>query len=153
MNQPIQKSYRDWNTGWPENSWEVTEPAISYQSAYLRLLASFSEEDVVSIGERSGGSDHRTYSNVRIESTAPNPFTRSSRIVLDLVQSTHIDLAIFDTRGRRVSLLIDQTLSAGRHRLAWRGSTSDGRRVAAGNYYLRLTDGEATQIRKISLIR
>ncbi len=39
FNQPLQKSYLDWNTGWPENSWEVTEPAIYYQAAYLRLLS------------------------------------------------------------------------------------------------------------------
>ncbi len=39
--QPAQKSYRDWNTGWPQNSWEVTEPAIGYQGRYVRLLAAF----------------------------------------------------------------------------------------------------------------
>ncbi|HMQ50303.1 MAG TPA: glycoside hydrolase family 9 protein [Saprospiraceae bacterium] len=38
-NQPITKSYLDWNTGWPENSWEISEPAIYYQSAYIRLLS------------------------------------------------------------------------------------------------------------------
>lgn len=37
--QPPQKAYRDWNTGWPENAWEVTEPAIYYQAAYIQLLA------------------------------------------------------------------------------------------------------------------
>lgn len=38
-NQPLQKSYLDFNTSWPQNSWEITEPAIYYQAAYLRLLA------------------------------------------------------------------------------------------------------------------
>ena len=37
--QPSQKSYLDFNDGWPESSWEITEPAIYYQAAYLRLLA------------------------------------------------------------------------------------------------------------------
>lgn len=41
MNQPVQKSYLDWNTAWPENSWEVTECHIPYQAAYVRLLAEF----------------------------------------------------------------------------------------------------------------
>ena len=40
-NQPPQKSYKDWNTSYPENSWEVTENAISYQSAFARLLSKF----------------------------------------------------------------------------------------------------------------
>lgn len=42
MFQPIQKCYRDWNTGWPENSWEITECHIPMQAAYVRLLAEFS---------------------------------------------------------------------------------------------------------------
>ena len=37
-NQPAQKSFKAWNTSWPENSWELTEPGIYTQAAYLRLL-------------------------------------------------------------------------------------------------------------------
>ena len=40
-NQPPEKSYLDFSTGWPLNSWQITEPDIGYQAAYLRLLASF----------------------------------------------------------------------------------------------------------------
>ncbi|MFT4762597.1 MAG: endoglucanase [Paraglaciecola sp.] len=40
--QPIQKSYKDWNTTYPENSWEITENAIYYQAAYVQLLAAYS---------------------------------------------------------------------------------------------------------------
>lgn len=39
-NQPALKSYKDWNTSWPQNSWSVTEPAIYYQAAYLFLFSS-----------------------------------------------------------------------------------------------------------------
>ncbi len=44
QNQPIQKSYKDWNTSWPENSWELTEPAIYTQAAYIKLLSKFASE-------------------------------------------------------------------------------------------------------------
>ena len=37
--QPHQKAYKDWNTDWPENSYEITEPAIYYQAPYVMLLA------------------------------------------------------------------------------------------------------------------
>lgn len=37
--EPAMKSYLDWNTGFPQNSWEITEPAIYYQAAYIRNLA------------------------------------------------------------------------------------------------------------------
>ena len=41
VGQPPQKSYRDWNAGWPDSSWAVTEPGIYYQAAYVKLLSAF----------------------------------------------------------------------------------------------------------------
>jgi endoglucanase len=38
-NQPPQKAYKDWNTGYPENSWEISEPAIYSNASYVMLLA------------------------------------------------------------------------------------------------------------------
>lgn len=42
--QPAQKAHLDFNTGWapePEYdmSWAVTEPAVYYQAAYVKLLS------------------------------------------------------------------------------------------------------------------
>ncbi|HWA00573.1 MAG TPA: glycoside hydrolase family 9 protein [Caulobacterales bacterium] len=39
--QPAQKSYADFNTGWPIDSWEVTEPDVGYQANYVLLLSKF----------------------------------------------------------------------------------------------------------------
>jgi len=39
--QPAEKSYKDFNTGWPLDSWSVTEPSDGYQVAYIRLLSKF----------------------------------------------------------------------------------------------------------------
>jgi endoglucanase len=39
--QPKQKSYKDFNTSWPLNSWEVTENSCGYQISYIRLLSKF----------------------------------------------------------------------------------------------------------------
>lgn len=41
QNQPTQKCYKDWNTGWPQNSWEISENAIYSQAAYSRLVCDF----------------------------------------------------------------------------------------------------------------
>ncbi len=38
--QPIQKSFKEWNTGWPQNSWSITENSIYVQASYLSLLSS-----------------------------------------------------------------------------------------------------------------
>jgi endoglucanase len=41
LNQPIQKSYRDWNSNWPQDSWQVTEVAIYTEASYIKLLSWF----------------------------------------------------------------------------------------------------------------
>jgi hypothetical protein len=41
VKQPAAKMYKDFNTSWPLNSWEITEPMGAYQIAYIRLLSKF----------------------------------------------------------------------------------------------------------------
>jgi len=41
LGQPPQKSYKDFNTSWPLNSWAVTENSGGYQVNYIRLLSKF----------------------------------------------------------------------------------------------------------------
>ena len=52
--QPAQKSYKEFNDGWPLNSWEITEPAIYYNAAYVLLLSNFAGSGVVAANEPSG---------------------------------------------------------------------------------------------------
>jgi hypothetical protein len=54
-NQPAQKSYKDFNTSWPLNSWEVTENSCGYQVNYIRLLSKF-----VTPGRDCNGDDNGT---------------------------------------------------------------------------------------------
>jgi len=41
LGQPALKSYREFNEGWPTNSWEVTEPSTGYQAHYISVLARY----------------------------------------------------------------------------------------------------------------
>ena len=41
LGQPALKSYREFNEGWPVNSWEVTEPSTGYQAHYISVLAEY----------------------------------------------------------------------------------------------------------------
>lgn len=39
--QPPQKCYKNTNIAFPDQSWELTEPAIYYQASYIKLLSKF----------------------------------------------------------------------------------------------------------------
>jgi endoglucanase len=41
--QPDQKSFKDFNDGWPLDSWRVNEPRDTYQTRYVRLVSKFIE--------------------------------------------------------------------------------------------------------------
>lgn len=51
-NQPKQKSYLDFNSSWPLNSWEVTENSNGYQISYIRLLANYVDDNNIATGTR-----------------------------------------------------------------------------------------------------
>ncbi len=43
MNQPQQKSYLDYNGGWPVGSWPITEPSTGYQAKYVLVLSALAK--------------------------------------------------------------------------------------------------------------
>ncbi|MDX2430454.1 MAG: glycoside hydrolase family 9 protein [Bacteroides sp.] len=53
--QPKQKSYKDFNTSWPVNSWSVTENSCGYQVRYIRLLSKFVTAGMDCSGDIDGG--------------------------------------------------------------------------------------------------
>jgi endoglucanase len=54
MGQPAQKSYKDFNTSWPLNSWSVTENSNGYQLNYIRLLSRFVQNNYDCSGTLNG---------------------------------------------------------------------------------------------------
>lgn len=52
--QPAQKSYKDFNTSWPINSWSVTENSNGYQINYIRLLSHFVDASYDCSGTQNG---------------------------------------------------------------------------------------------------
>ncbi len=69
---------------------------------------------------------------------APNPFGRSSHLSFGLTQQAFVDLAVFDSAGRRVATIVAGRLPAGPHQRIWNGETATGGRAAAGLYLMRL---------------
>ncbi len=94
-NQPPQKAYKDWNTGWPENSWEITEPAIYYQAAYILLLANLMPDNLVGAGDPA---DHNMDFSI-----SPNPFSASFDVRFETPdQNSDWAIEILDMTGKRI---------------------------------------------------
>ncbi len=78
----------------------------------------------------------------------PNPFARTTTIQFETDASSEVRLAVFDVTGREVALLVDGTLSAGRHE-----ATFDARGLASGLYVYRLEAGDRAETGRLTLVR
>jgi len=65
----------------------------------------------------------------------------------------HVEITVYDIKGRLVTTLASGQVTAGRHKVSWDGKDSEGHRVAPGIYLCRLATPERTVSRKIALMR
>jgi hypothetical protein len=85
--------------------------------------------------------------------THPNPFNPSTTIRYYLSERCGVVLDVFDSSGRRVARLVNESQPAGSHTAVWTGLDDQKRGVGTGVYFYRLTAGKKTTSRKMVLIR
>ncbi|MEX2656058.1 MAG: GLUG motif-containing protein, partial [Balneolales bacterium] len=78
----------------------------------------------------------------------PNPFNSSTVISYGLPETSHVRLEVFDLLGRRVRLLLNDEISAGRHRVLF-----DAGGLPSGMYLYRLSAGNTLQSRTLHYIK
>ncbi len=84
----------------------------------------------------------------RLEQSYPNPFNPETRIKYHLPAAHHVRLEIFDPRGQRVAVLVDEPVAAGAHETSF-----DAGRLPNGVYFYRLTAGPHRATKKMILMK
>jgi FlgD Ig-like domain/FG-GAP-like repeat/ASPIC and UnbV len=79
---------------------------------------------------------------------APQPARQAQSLQLTATRPVHLTVTVHDVAGRLVRRLRDGTVGAGTSRVVWDGRDGAGRRVAAGVYFVRVTDGRTQITRK-----
>jgi hypothetical protein len=90
---------------------------------------------------------------VAMLSNYPNPFNPATTIRYEVAPAQNVVLAIFDVNGSLVRSLDAGPRSQGVHEKRWDGRDNQGRPVASGVYYARLTGQQQTLTRKIVLLK
>jgi len=83
----------------------------------------------------------------------PNPSSGPVRISYQLAAATKVTLGIYDVAGRLVRTLASGQQGAGQHQLTWDGLDNSGEKAANGVYIYRLTAGDYTASRKLTVVR
>jgi hypothetical protein len=90
---------------------------------------------------------------LQLRPAQPNPFLSATSIRFDLPAPTRVKLEILDLEGRRVATLVDGSLQAGPHVVAWTGRSDHGNSAPAGIYFDRLVAPSGTLEGRIVRLR
>jgi len=84
----------------------------------------------------------------------PNPFNSWTEIPFALHEDTPVQLAIYNSSGQMVRMLVKGYRQAGSHKVVWDGKDESGRDVASGIYLCRLmVRGRTAGAIRMTLVR
>jgi hypothetical protein len=78
----------------------------------------------------------------------PNPFNPVTAIRYGVPRRSNVKLAVFNTLGQQVAVLVNESQEAGLHEVKF-----DGSNMASGVYFYRIQAGEYTEAKKFVLLR
>ena len=117
-----------------------TYPGKSYLAVYGLGLATAENEPLPTAGDF----DLDAY---------PNPFNPRTTIRFTTGQAGPVQLAVYDTRGRRVRGLVNAELDAGQHSIPWDGLNDAGQRLPSGVYLARVTSAGGSGLATLTLVK
>jgi flagellar hook assembly protein FlgD len=88
-----------------------------------------------------------------LEGNYPNPFRTQTTLQFDLPEPVDVTLSVYDVMGRRVATLVQERLPSGSHDITWQGRGQNGQALASGVYFMRLTAGDRTATRRLTIVR
>jgi hypothetical protein len=83
----------------------------------------------------------------------PNPFRGSATIAWGVSIAGNVSLKLYDASGREVRNLVSRGMNAGRYTVTWDGRADNGKRVAEGIYFCKLSTATGMQQQKVIVAR
>ncbi|MGB2696672.1 MAG: FlgD immunoglobulin-like domain containing protein [Candidatus Zixiibacteriota bacterium] len=111
------------------------------------FLYSFNPTDV---GEEN---QENLASEFTLNQNYPNPFNAQTTIKYYLLQSSNVELAIYNIKGQKVKTLVNGFQSVGFQSVTWDGTNRNGAKVASGIYFYRIRTDYSQETRKMVLIK
>ncbi len=85
---------------------------------------------------------------VGLDQNYPNPFNPSTMIKFAIPQQSHVSLEVFNLIGERVATLVNEIKPAGYHEVSFGAA-----KIASGLYIYRMSTGDMTIVKKMTLVR
>ena len=83
----------------------------------------------------------------------PNPFNPETTIRYSVKEPSSIRIEIYNSKGQRVRTLVNETQPTGWYNVVFNGKDDQGKPVASGIYFYRMSAGSYTSTRKMILMQ
>ncbi|KQC06196.1 MAG: hypothetical protein APR54_07565 [Candidatus Cloacimonas sp. SDB] len=83
----------------------------------------------------------------------PNPFNPETTIQYSLPEDSPVELAVYNIKGQRVKILVNEIQLKGIHEIEWDGKDASDKPVNSGIYLYKLTCEGKTDIKKMTLLK
>jgi len=108
---------------------------------------------VLTWGTGTGAGDDDVWADgARLLGAHPNPFNPRTTVAFELMRRQHARLSVHDVAGREVAVLADREFEGGSHSIDW-NAASGGRRLPSGVYFVMLEASDASDARKVVLLK
>ncbi|HEX38255.1 MAG TPA: T9SS type A sorting domain-containing protein [Candidatus Cloacimonetes bacterium] len=86
-------------------------------------------------------------------SVYPNPFNSKNDIAFYLPSHQHVTIEVFNIKGQKIAVVLDNDLEAGQHNAVWNGKDYDNKLVGNGTYLYKIYFSDHTLLQKVNILR
>jgi hypothetical protein len=149
--KPTNIKVKSWNN--QNNQWEnISNPDVStmdntvmisqYQVSNFYIVTA--DNNITAIL----GKNVSKISSFSLSQNYPNPFNPSTTIEFSVKEKTEANLSIYNILGQKVSVLLNEVLSAGDHKVQFNASN-----MSSGVYFYKLTAGANSKMMKMIVLK
>lgn len=91
----------------------------------------------------------RSYENFQVFSSITN---KTNKILFSINKETDVNIKIYAEDGKLIKVFIDQTFLSGKYSFSWNYQDKNGKKVADGVYFIKLTTNSFEQTKKIVVV-
>jgi hypothetical protein len=136
--------------GWSDSSLDNHAAITFIPSQDVVITAKFEKTEITSVEKNADPIDQFS-----LEQNYPNPFNFSTTISYELPENSFVAITIFNLNGQKIAALVNQNISAGRHRVEWNALADPS--ISSGVYFYKMVaaskSGCFTEIEKMLFLK
>jgi hypothetical protein len=139
----------------------LDEPTLAFRTYYrcavdptFECPFGLATGDALNQGRLNGSKESSSPAGFELRQNLPNPFNATTTISFNVPgEGGEVSLRVYDASGRVVKTLIDGYQPSGSRNVSWDGNNDQGKALASGIYFYRLTGPEFSESKKMFLYR